>query len=115
MNFTGLLEQVKEDPALELKEIYHEIKLKLSETEDEKKGIFVAENSIDRSLKVQEWDTSQKDNYMKILVDLYSDLIGDMYRKIDTIIGGIESENERKLYELFIDISNDLYICRYKT
>ena len=107
MNFTGIINELKEDPDFESKDACIKIKSKFEIIEAEKQSAFIAENNIDRSISLQEWDLTQKDMYMRLLVDLYSDLIDTMQRKIYTIVGGIESENERKIYEFFIDISNE--------
>ena len=72
MNFTGILDLIKLNPGIDLKETYDQIKIKLGDLESEKQGGFVAENNIDRSLSLNQWTESHRDKFLRILVDSYS-------------------------------------------
>ena len=107
MNFTGILDLIKLNPGIDLKETYDQIKIKLGDLESEKQGGFVAENNIDRSLSLNQWTESHRDKFLRILVDSYSDLINNMNTEINNIIGDSDNEYDRKICELFKDISNE--------
>ena len=69
MNFTGIINEIIQDPQLELKASYKKIKMKLNTVEKEKKSDIVAEYNISREIDIKDWDNTEKDKYMRILVD----------------------------------------------
>ena len=103
MNFTGIINEIIQDPQLELKASYKKIKMKLNTVEKEKKSDIVAEYNISREIDIKDWDNTEKDKYMRILVDLYINLIDDMYNKINNITGtSLEECEPREKYMNFL-------------
>ena len=109
MNFTGVINEIKEAPELESNAAYIKIKEVVEAGERDIKSNFSTENNIERDIGIKDWENSQKDKYIRLLVEFYIGVIDDMYKKLNKTTGESleKSTSDRKIYELFIDISNE--------